>query len=325
MTSHSASAASALEFYDKRYAKVEPNLNRSGAKLMLGNTERPRHCRFCGEHEPAVTFKHEAHALPAAFGNTYLFSYYECDACNHLFGEGIENHLGNWSKPMRTLSRITGRNGVPTIKNHGHKKIWRIEHSDSGLRLKEYEQHFRLDEEAGRLRFDVTRDTYIPTAVRKGLIKIGLTLIPDEETRYFRETYDWIRDADHSREFVTGLPVVHTRLPGPMRNDVIVLALMRRRDDIDTAPYTFFILGFGNHLLQVFLPSVSQDKCIDGKTMAFPPFPPLNAQDPARYGWPEVSFEHLKGHYPVCGEQVPVVFEFKNMKNAKPGTASGGA
>ena len=96
-----------------------------GMKLMLGSGERPRHCRFCGKDEPTVTFKDEAHAFPAAFGNTGLFSNYECDACNHLFGEGIENHLGNWTKPMRTLSQIRGRSGVPTIRSLGRKGLAR--------------------------------------------------------------------------------------------------------------------------------------------------------------------------------------------------------
>ena len=137
-----AATTSAAEFYDKHYAGAKPIILEPGRKLMLGSAARLRHCRFCGKDEPAVTFKDEAHALPAAFGNTSLFSNYECDACNHLFGEGIENHLGNWTKPMRTLSRIKGRTGVPTIKNPGPQKRWRVESSSTGLHLKEYEPFF---------------------------------------------------------------------------------------------------------------------------------------------------------------------------------------
>jgi len=165
----------AAAFYDKHYAAAEPIFLQPGIKLMLGSADRPKHCRFCGKDEPEVTFKDEAHALPAAFGNTGLFSNYECDACNHLFGEGIENHLGNWSKPIRTLSRIKGRNGVPTIKKPGPGQGWRVEHSDTGFQLKEYEDDpfFEVDEEAKQLRFELHRDTYVPVAALKGLIKIG--------------------------------------------------------------------------------------------------------------------------------------------------------
>ena len=196
MTDLPAATIAAADFYDRHYAGAEPIFLEPGMKLMLGSGERPRYCRFCGKDEPTVTFKDEAHALPAAFGNTGLFSNYECDACNHLFGEGIENHLGNWTKPMRTLSRIRGRSGVPTIKKPGAEKGWRVEYSGTGFQLKEYEDEpfFEVDEEAKQVCFELHRDTYIPVAALKGLVKIGLTLIPDVETQHFRETYQWIRD-----------------------------------------------------------------------------------------------------------------------------------
>lgn len=219
MTELNAATVAAADFYDKHYAGAEPIFLEPGKKFMLGSEKHPRHCRFCRKTEPQVTFRHEAHALPAAFGNTGLFSRYECDACNHLFGEGIENHLGNWTKPMRTISRIKGRNGVPTIKKPGPRSGWRIEQSSTGFHCTEYEDDpfFTVDEEAKKLQFELHRDTYIPVAALKGLIKIGLTLIPDEETQHFEETFDWIRDNDHSRNFIAEFPVIRTFIPGPMR------------------------------------------------------------------------------------------------------------
>ena len=324
MTDLPDATVAAAKFYEKHYAGAGSILVESGRKLTLGSPKRPRHCRFCGKDEPAVTFKDEAHALPTSFGNTSLFSNYECDACNHLFGESIENHLGNWTKPMRTLSGIKGRSGVPTIKNPGPEKGWRVEHSGTGLHLKEYEPFFELDEEAKRLRFDLHRDTYIPVAALKGLVKIGLTLLPDVETKHFRETYEWIRETDHSRNFVAELPVFRTFIPGPMPNDLIVLILMLRRADIDTVPYAFFTFACGSQVLQVFLPSISQDECINGKRLSLPPFPTPSSRDPARYGRPTVSVEHLTGRQPVKGEKVPVVFRFDRLEKTKSENMSDG-
>ncbi|MCB1463213.1 MAG: hypothetical protein KDJ90_12500 [Nitratireductor sp.] len=139
MTDLDAAAIAAADYYDKNYAGAEPIFLEPGKKLTLGSAEHPQYCRFCRRDEPVVTFKDEAHALPGAFGIIGLFSNYECDTCNHLFGEGIENHLGNWTKPMRTLSRIKGRSRVPTIKKPGPDKGWRVEYSDTGFQLKEYE------------------------------------------------------------------------------------------------------------------------------------------------------------------------------------------
>ena len=174
-----------------------------------------------------------------------------------------------------------------------------------------------MDEEAKQLRFEPHRDTYIPVAALKGLVKIGLTLIPDVETQHFRETYDWIRDADHSRNFVAEFPVFRTFIPGPMRNDLIVLILMRRRVGIDTVPYAFFTFAYGNHVLQVFLPSISQNKCINGKPLSLPAFPTPGAPDPARYGHPTVRVEHLTDRQPVKGEKMPAVFGFDHIVETK--------
>ncbi len=315
MTDLDAATLEACDFYDAHYAGAEPIFLVPGMKLMLGDDRRPRHCRFCRNDEPKVTFKDEAHALPAAFGNTGLFSRYECDGCNHLFGEGIENHLGNWTKPMRTLSRINGRNGVPTIKQPGPNKGWRVECDDSGFKLSAYEDEpfFQLDEAAKQLRFELHRDTYVPVAALKGLVKIGLTLIPDVETEHFRETFDWIREPDHARNFVAEFPIFRTMVPGPVRNDLIVLMLMRRRRDVEDVPYAFFTMAYGNEILQVFLPSIEQDRCIDGRKFTMPPFPNPGTPDRALYGRPRVTVEHLTGRWPVRGEKVPAIFHFSEI------------
>jgi hypothetical protein len=218
---------------------------------------------------------------------------------------------------MRTMSRIKGRSGVPTIKKPGPDQGWRVEYSGTGFQLKEYEDDpfFEVDEEARQLRFELHRDTYIPVAALKGLVKIGLTLIPDVETQHFRETYDWIRDTDHARNFVAEFPVFRTFIPGPMRNDLIVLMLMRRRAVVDTVPYAFFTMAYGNEVLQVFLPSIAQDRCIDGKPLTLPAFPTPGSPDPARYGRPRVSVETLTGREPIKGEKVPALFEFDSVNH----------
>ena len=307
----------AAAFYDAHYAVADPIFLEPGVKLKLGDPARPRHCRFCRRGEPEVTFGDDAHALPAAFGNTGLFSYYECNECNHLFGEGIENHLGNWTKPMRTVSRIKGRSGVPTIKKPGPDKGWRVEYDGSGYHLSEYENDpfFEVDEAAKQIRFELHRDTYIPVAALKGLVKIGLTLIPDVEVPNFRETFDWIRDKDHSRNFVAEFPIFRTFVPGPMRNDLIVLMLMRRRAAANDVPYAFYTMAYGNEVLQVFLPSIAKDDGINGKRLCLPAFPNPGSIDLQRFGQSKVKVEHLTGREPVKGEKVPANFGFDGIKS----------
>src|SRR5271156_6826188 len=101
--------------YEEHYQIVSAWCLRPGEKIFLGDKEK-RKCRFCGETTPKVSFRKQAHALPECIGNKSLFTYYECDTCNKGFGDGCENDFGNWSLPMRTMSRICGGNGIPTIK-----------------------------------------------------------------------------------------------------------------------------------------------------------------------------------------------------------------
>lgn len=323
MTDLDPATAAAADFYDKHYAASEPIMLSPGMpKLTLGNPQQPRRCRFCGKSEPEVTFKDDAHALPAAFVKSGLHSHYECDACNHLFGEGIENQLGNWSKPLRTLSRIKGRNGVPTIKQPGPDKGWRIEYSETtGFDLKEYEDNpvFTVDEEAKQLRFELHRDTYIPVAVLKVLVKIGLTLLPDDETQHFTEAFQWIRDPDHSKPFLSQFPVLRTFIPGPMPNDLMMLMILRRRRTVTNVPYAFYVLGFGNIVLQVFLPSPSQDQSINGQTLDLRPFPTPALEG---FGRPRTSSETLTGHQPVKGEKMPVIFGFDSVSKVELNTGN---
>lgn len=263
--------AKAAAFYDQHYsALIGPLFLRPSMKIVLGD-EQNRLCRFCGRTEPDVTFKLEAHAIPEALGNKSIISNYECDGCNQTFGRGIENDLGNWSKPSRTFARIRGKRGVPALKKAGPEPGWRIDYGSSGFNIVQYEHDaiFVVDEEKKQVRFDLKRDAYIPVAVLKAFVKIGLTLLPVEELPNFSEALVWIREPDHTKGLVKEFPVLRTFQPGPMPDDLIVVMLMRRRPSVMDVPYAFLVIAYGNDVFQVFLPSPKQDHGISGKKLTF--------------------------------------------------------
>src|SRR5262249_4440815 len=111
-------------YYEKYYKVATWYLLRPSHKVFLGDKNN-RKCRFCGKAPPEVNFRKEAHALPECIGNKSLFTYYECDTCNQAFGDGCESDFAKWSLPMRTMSRIRGKTGIPTIKQ-GPENAWRI-------------------------------------------------------------------------------------------------------------------------------------------------------------------------------------------------------
>jgi hypothetical protein len=218
-----------IAFYGKHYDIIGQWLVRPGTKVVLGDRTN-RVCRFCGLKPPAVKFSKVAHAIPEALGNKSIETEYECDVCNEQFGEGIEHDLGNWSKPMRTMARIRGKSGMPTLKRGGTTG-WRIEYSESGFQIKSYEDDpvFTLDEANKTITFKLKRDPYTPVAVLKAFMKIGMTLMPEEEVQNFRDVLAWIKEPDHSLRLAEKNPVFCAFQPGPMPNDLIAAFILRRK------------------------------------------------------------------------------------------------
>lgn len=275
------------DFYGTHYDMVGQWFVRPGVKVILGDTVN-RACRFCGNRPPDVTFKKVAHAIPELLGNKSIECAYECDACNDLFGRGIENDLGNWSKPNRTLIRIRGKRGVPTLKKGGDSPGWRIEYDQNILNISSYEDDpiYEVDDEHKVITFRLRRDPYTPVAVLKAFMKIGLTLLPEHEVRNFQGLLTWVRETDHRKPYVHRCSVIYTFQPGPLPNDLIVAAILRRKPHVEGYPYAFLVLGYANEVFQVPLPSETQDRLGNGHTIKLHPFPVPGHPDTATYGVP---------------------------------------
>jgi hypothetical protein len=304
----------AITFYETHYDMPVSWLLRPGDKVMLGD-KKNRVCRFCRRSPPEVTFRKVAHAIPEALGNKSIQSAYECDPCNVMFGAGIENDLGNWSKPVRTFARIRGKSGVPTLKKGGDAPGWRIEYGDTGFKISSYEADpvHEIDEANKKVTFKLKRDAYTPVAVLKAFMKIGLTLLPDEEVENFPHLMAWVRDMDHSRRFADQCPIIYSFLPGPMPNDLIAAFILRRKPHVTGYPYAYLVLGYGNEVFQVQLPSQKHDAAMNGQPVSIHPFPIPRSPDPARFGAPGRTLLDFTGREIVRGEVVPIVVGYEQM------------
>ena len=298
--------------YKKAYETIASRIvSRGSNKIFLGDKQH-RVCRFCGRGKSSTRFKRDAHVIPESFGNKRLFSYYECDDCNHHFGTTIENDLGNWSKPHRTLARIVGKRGVPTLKEIGTDRGWRIEYDATGFHLSHYEDDpfFVVDEAKKLVTFELELDPYTPIAVLKAFVRIGLTLISASELPPFAEAMSWILEPDHSTEFLKRAPIVETFYPGPMSNDVIVVKVNRRYDNAAVVPYAFMTLTYGNMMYQVGLPTAKKDAMTGHAARTLPPLAtehPLGAQ----FGRPRVRQVDLAGREVMTGKRVPMAMAFE--------------
>lgn len=303
-----------LAFYGANYDVVNEWVVRAGNKVYLGD-KAGQSCRFCGKSEPEVTFGKVAHAIPESLGNKSIFSHYECDACNESFGGGIENDLGNWSKPMRTMMRIRGKSGVPSLKKDGPAG-WRIDNKAGVFHISAHEENppFQVDEANKQIKFTLIRDPYRPVGVLKALLKSALTLMPESEFPNFGEALDWVRDTDLSKPLVKGMFVAHSFYPGPHPPELTSVILLRRKPSVTNCPYMFMVLAFGNEALQVMVPSRSQDTHLTGKPMTLTPYPPMSvAYESAQFGEPDSRDVHLDGIDMVRGQQLIVTMRFDAM------------
>jgi hypothetical protein len=299
------------DFYDTNYDLLGEWMVRPDTKVVLGPAD-VRRCRFCGKEAPEVTFSKVAHAIPELLGNKSITTTYECDDCNGLFGRGIENDLGNWTKPIRTLIRIRGKGGVPTIKKGGEQPGWRIAFKDNQLKVQAREDDgvVEFDDENKRVIFKIRRDAYTPAAVLKAFMKIGLTLMPDEEMAHFEQLLEWIREPDHTKRLFEGGPIYRTMSPGPLPNDLIVAMVLRRKPGVTDLPYAFLVLSYGNEAFQVALPSLTQDRNLHGKTISLPAMPIPGHSDVGTYGVQTIQAVDLSGTSVVRGDVVTFSFGY---------------
>ncbi len=260
-------------YYEERYQITAAWSLRPGDKIFLGDKDS-RKCRFCGKTKPEVSFRKEAHALPESIGNKSLFTYYECDTCNQAFGEGCENDFGNWSLPMRTMARIRGKSGIPTIKQ-GPNGAWRVEEHPTGLSLSvdETEAFYEDDETNKTLKLHLRRAPYRPVMVVQAMIKMALSIMPEEQMLNFQQALDWIRPGSQLTAMAAPTPFLYTFISGPVASDAITVAVLTRQRDELVMPYSFLLLVYGHEMLQMAIPSIERDRHHYGKRMELQRFP----------------------------------------------------
>jgi hypothetical protein len=281
-------------FYEHNYQLATGWFLQPNDKIVLGDKTN-RMCRFCGNTKPEVTFRKDAHALPESIGNKSLLTYYECDSCNHAFGVGCENDFGNWSLPMRTMARIRGKTGIPTVKL-GPNGIWRIEEHPDGLSLSlaETEGFYEDDTDRNVLKIHLRRAQYRPVMVVKALFKMALSVMPEEEMPNFQHTLASIRPGTALAPMKGPVPFFYTFIGGPIASDRITVAVLTRKEDDSVLPYCFFILMYGNEMLQIAVPSFEKDHYHFGKMMdikRFPSFRDEGGAAPGQTTWRVLPFQ----------------------------------
>ena len=145
-------------------------------------------CRFCGKKYPEVRFKKKnAHAIPDALGNKFIFCNDECQSCNSVLSY-IDKELTEYLKFRRSENKIANKKNK-IIQVYGHNFYYdgptgELKISRLAILYETESQYFVKLEGA---------DPITHLGIYKTLAKIAIDLMPRDLVNEFGTTIDWIK------------------------------------------------------------------------------------------------------------------------------------
>jgi len=251
-------------FYETHYEPVEQMTLKGNRKVRLGKAN-PQHCRFCRRQAPAVTFRKIAHTLPELIGNRILLSCDECDACNELFSETVEDNYAKFTTLQRVASRVKGKAGVPTFRSNDKRTRWELKDGEGLIKADNDGKTVKVDLTNKKMSFTATRPPYYPILAYKCLVKMALAVMPAGELAYFDRTLRWLQVR---APMPVPLPfpcwLLVSTVSGNPVFEIISFRLLRRKVRTAALPHYTFVLMWGNYVEQIFLPFSTADAHLTG-------------------------------------------------------------
>ncbi|MEX0813018.1 MAG: HNH endonuclease [Chitinophagales bacterium] len=305
----------ALNFFSK-YDMVSM-LGDTESKFFLGN-KNDRICRFCNRKEPDVTFKMDAHIIPELMGSHKLLSYFECDKCNQQFSK-YEDSFANFIGVSRTVSQIKGKgNKVPKYKDP--RTGLEIELSETGLKMifQEGTDVFDFDKENKSFTLKTKRPGYIPLHVTKTLIKIGFSMLLDEELEDYEITRKFLLNTEKEKRFENFgvLRILGYFIPGPPKFNKPFVQLFKRKPELsnELIPYYQLIFYYSSYQFQIALPFGKPDEHLQGNKVDNPIAPLLiDNSHLEQFGQERFINLNLTSSEKVSGENHNISFSFESF------------
>ena len=150
-------------------------------------------------------------------GDKNLRSYFECQSCNARFS--IHEHsFARFLGASRTLSQLPGSGKkVPAHEDAANKlKLKMGEHTLQFLFDGEH-KNYAVNLEKKELTFKTVRYPYVPIHLLKVLVKIGLSLLDEDEVAEYELARRFILNNEYDA-LLAGNPMLHLyfyELPGP--------------------------------------------------------------------------------------------------------------
>lgn len=231
-------------------------------------------CRFCGKNENETTFSQITHVIPQLLKRARPYSNFECDECNHKFSK-YETDFSNYyllhramfghRKKSSGLAKLKMTNGVEIQGLHKTKEdLKKLKISDEEIEqiLNSNQNMVRLlanDDDDGiqvldngkTLKISFVRPPYTPLNVYRTILKIALSLIPQNEFYSFKSMLN-ILNGNYKDLDPTLFSFIQYALP--KYNSYFNVPIVTQWDKIDhdvNHPQKLFALYLDNKIIQI--------------------------------------------------------------------------
>ena len=281
-----------------------------------------RTCRFCKKSYPEVSFKKKAHIIPELMGRNKLVSDFECDTCNLLFSK-YETDLAYFIGAPRSLTSQKAKEGVPTYKSADKKLIIRTNpdvEKGGGLTIESenFDNRIVIDEDNKKVKINADRPSHVPLKAYKALVKILLTLLPDEAFSKYAFLLQALLNLEDEKTILTGHPMCRAMIyvnPGiPFPSPLAIV--MEKKDAQSTIPTHSMVLYFHNYIYQIFLPFYTDDKWLyDGiqKFTLFAAAPMVDETFVEKFGAPKFYSVDLSANTLVKKQKHEIVMSYTSI------------
>ena len=242
------------QYFIENYQIVMTNIGFEDKQTICINDNNDN-CRICGRTKNEVKFNNKAHAIPEAFGNKQVITNNECNECNQKYANSIENDLLNLTLPIRNVTAVSGKRGIPKYKDI--KTSNSCEHKEGTYLINNYENFFKIEEENKKIILKFDTPAMHPLKAYKAFVRIALNCLPKEYFEKFK-LISWLendKDLDGATSLYTKVITKFIPKISPMCN----ICLFIRKENVLNVPYCQMVLQSNNVFYQVIIPFINED------------------------------------------------------------------
>lgn len=256
-------------------------------------------CRFCDKPEGETTFEEETHVIPQLLNRAKPISNFECDECNSRFSR-FETDFASYFQLHRAIfGHKKKKSGLAKLKAKSGIQIQGLKKTKDDLKTinlsdKEIEDaldsnmnfvklladgdepEVEIKEDGKILKLTIERPTYTPLNVLKTFLKVGLSIIPQDEFSDYSQIKRLLFENPKSLEediysvFQYSLPRYNSYF-----KDIFVMHCDRINPELNSAQ-KMFALFMDNKIIQFPIYSNDDlDRIYGGEDFSNIPIPPL--------------------------------------------------